>query len=205
MNLLSQIPWPVDPEDIRGNVSRMMKSIFYAVAAFLILQSCAGSSSSSNAPANPPANPPPSENPAPQNPPPTTQPESDDFFVGVDKEIAADAKGDSLVAERFNVLMARLSVYALICDAKNDKGYSAQFSAAYNRSTELQALSIKVYGSEKAAYNRLEKQRNIESRRLSFESSPNVCALSVGSFTDYVGLSAADLSAAIKTTPRGSF
>ena len=184
----------------------MMRSIFSAVAVFLVLQSCAGGSSPSNSPVNPPgANPPPSENPAPRNPPPTTQPESDDFFVGVDKGIAADAAGDRLVAERFNVLMARLSVYALICDPKNNKGYSAQFSAAYNRSTELQALSIKVYGSEKAAYNRIEKQRNIESRRLSFESSPNVCALSIESFADYVGLPAAELSAAIKRTPRGSF
>lgn len=100
--------------------------------------------------------------------------------------------------------MSRLSVYALICDAKNELGYSTQVSKLWNASTQLQKLAEKVYGGEKVAYNRLEKQRNIESRRLSFESDPNVCALSQASFVDYADLSALELSNVIRNTPRGT-
>lgn len=175
-----------------------MKWTLVFVAVF-VLQACAGGSSSPGpaAPANPP---PPSENPQP----PTGQPESGNFFSAIDREIAASATGDRFLTERFYILMSRLSVYALICDAKNELGYSTQVSKLWNASTRLQKLAEKVYGGEKAAYNRFEKQRNIESRRLSFESGPNVCALSQASFVDYAGLSATELSNVIRNTPRGT-
>jgi len=161
----------------------MIRKALLLLAAFSVLQSCAGSSPSNQATAQNPAENP-AENPAnptaPRNTPGDASPESADFFSAIDRAIAASATGDRFVAERFNVLIARLSVYALICDPRNDRGYSVKFSRLYNRATDLQALSNRVYGSETAAYNRLEKQRNIESYRLSFQSAPNVCDCRAG-------------------------
>ena len=95
-------------------------------------------------------------------------------------------------------------MYALICDFKNEKGWSAQVSKLWNSSTALQKAAEKIYGGEKPAYNRFEKQRNIESKRLSFDSGPNACPLAEASFNDYAGLSAAQLSITIRTSPRGT-
>lgn len=132
-------------------------------------------------------------------------PEGASFFSNIDDVIATSATGDRLITERFYVLMSRLSVYALICDPNNNQGYSAQFSKVWNRSTKLQALAEKVYGGEKPAYNRFEKQRNIESHRLSFESPPNTCANSKSTFSRYVNQSASSIASTIESTARGSF
>ena len=163
----------------------------------LLAQACAGGSP------NPAGSP---------NAPGTGQPEgpqdpigklSADFFSGVDQKIRASTTGERFTAERFYLVMARLSVYALICDAKNQRKWSTQVSKLWNSSTEMQALAEKVYGGQTPAYNRFEKQRNIESKRLSFDSAPNVCALSQPSYNSYVGHSAVDLAKVLKNTPRG--
>lgn len=179
-----------------------MKRIVYGLVFSFILQACAGHDSSNPDAGNASPAAPPQQSPGN---PPKTQPESGNYFSAIDQQIAPMAKGDLFVSERFYNLMARLSLYAIICDPKNELGYSTQFSKLWNRMTALQALAEKVYGSEKAAYNRIEKQRNVESRRLSFESGPDACALGQSTFADYVDDPADQLTTLIKTTPRGTF
>lgn len=172
-----------------------MKSLFILIAAVFFLQACAGGGDSPGSPAAPGAS---------DDSGGTGRPESTNYFSNVDKAIAASAKGDRFVTERFYIVMSRISVFALICDFKNEKGWSAQVSKLWNSSTELQALAEKVYGGEKQAYNRFEKQRNIESKRLSFNSGANACALGESAFHDYAGLTAAQLSNTVHNSPRGT-
>jgi hypothetical protein len=177
-----------------------MKNLILVLGAAFIFQACAGGGGSPGLPAAPgaPGAPEASDNPG------AGRPESANFFSGVDTSIAASAKGDKLIAERFYTIMARASVYAIICDFKNVKGWSARVSKLWNSSTELQALAEKVYGGQTPAYNRFEKQRNIESKRLSFNSGADACAVGEPSFNSYSSLSAAQLSNTVHTTPRGS-
>lgn len=166
--------------------------------AVLLVQSCAGSSPNSATAPNAPDGSGQAEGPQ--------QPiglQSADFFSAIDQKIPASTTGERFTADRFYILMARLSVYALICDAKNQRKWSTQVSKLWNSSTEMQALAEKVYGGQTPAYNRFEKQRNIESKRLSFESAPNVCAISQSSYSSYVGHPAADLAKVLKSTARG--
>ncbi len=178
-----------------------MKTLIVLLTAVVLFQAC-GSSSDGGSPNQPTPGAP--GNPGSPTDPGRGQPESGDFFSGVDKAISSSAKGDRLTSERFYVVMARLSVYAMICDFKNELGYSARVSKLWNASTALQKTAEKTYGGEKAAYNRLEKQRNIESNRLSFESGPNACALAQSTFMDLSGQSAQQLSILVQTTPRGN-
>ena len=165
-----------------------MKSIarlFSFIVAVSFLNGCAPSSSGSS--------------PGPDG----VRAESGHFLSGIDSEVAAN-QGNQMVAERFYVLMARLSVFALICDPKNERKDSTTVSKLWNASTEMQKNASDVFGGDIPSYNRFEKQRNIESRRLSFESGPTACADSRQDFVRLAGLSANSLSQLVSTTPFGS-
>lgn len=130
------------------------------------------------------------------------QPASTQFLSNIDQE-ASLTTGDQLAAERFYVLMARLSVFALVCDSKNERKDSTKVSRLWNASTEMQKNAETVFGGNVPAYNRFEKQRNIESLRIS-KSDPTTCRNSQSAFETLVGLSASDLAQLIRSTPYGS-
>ena len=181
-----------------------MKLIYVLLVAGLVLQACGSSSGGGNGAGGGENNPKPVPVPGPVQPPDKGGQQSADFFATIDSAVAADVKGDKFTADRFYVTMARLSVYSLICDPKNQYGWSNAVSKLWNSSLSLQKLGEKVYGGDIPAYNRFEKQRNIESKRLSFESAPNVCELSKATFLKWSASSASDLEIMIRTTPRGS-
>lgn len=130
---------------------------------------------------------------------------SQDFLANVDARIKTESVSQNrLVSERFFRLMARLSVYALYCDAANTLKYSQRFHDVYVSCMDLQAQAEETFGGFKAAYNKFEKQRNEESLRfIQSADRAAVCSASYPAFAHYVSLSGKAMKAELLSTPVG--
>ena len=84
-----------------------------------------------------------------------------DYFSDVDRTIESESLTKlALVSERYYRVIARLSVYALYCDAANKLGYSARFHDTWVATADLQKEAEAAFGGFKTAYNKLEAERN---------------------------------------------
>lgn len=129
--------------------------------------------------------------------------ESSRYFSNVDSRTTVN-QGDVLVAERFYVLIAKMSVFSLICDSKNERKDATKVSKLFNASVDLQKTAEKEFGGDIPAYNRLEKERNIESKRLSFDYGPAACQNSQNAFNRFVTMNASEFANVIRTTAYGA-
>jgi hypothetical protein len=127
-----------------------------------------------------------------------SQASANDFFAEIDSRIKDVQKisDQRLVSERYYRLSARLSVYALYCDFKNELGYSLAFHHLWTRTADMQTQAEKTFGGFQSAYNKLEGQRNEESLRY-VQMGNGVCLPSYPTFQRYVAMSASELRNAL--------
>ena len=123
------------------------------------------------------------------------------FMADVDAKIDTDSvSGKRLTLERYYRLMARLSVYALYCDFKNELGYSTRFHELWVKTEGLQAEGEETFGGMMKAYNKLERYRNEESLRY-LKAGSGICRPSFPTFKRYVAMSAGQFRVTLSTAP----
>ena len=118
----------------------------------------------------------------------TTRPNG--FFDGMDQAVPTHSPASRLDAERYILLTARLSVFAMYCDLTNSQGLNTQAHQFRVNTTGLQSQAERSLGGMKQAYNRFETERNDESLRFKSFDQNKVCSQNMATFRTDVGLSA---------------
>lgn len=132
-----------------------------------------------------------------------TQPSRTDFIAGIDARVHQE-EGRRLTIERYNRLMARLSVFALYCYKINNRPLNEQFSKFRLSAPHLEKEAVRIFGSLPASYNRFEKARGEESVRIvATNNVPQTCVDGQATFDRYVKMSARDFDNLLSSSPHG--
>lgn len=125
------------------------------------------------------------------------------FFHGVDRALPEYSSHSRLVSERFLLLSARISVFAIYCDLANQQGWNTKAYELRQRTTDLQKRAEKDLGGVKPAYNRFERHRNDESVRFKRFDQQRICAENSQSFLQLVRHSGRQHRRLLTDTERG--
>lgn len=93
--------------------------------------------------------------------------------------------------DRYLRLMAKLSVYAIYCDLRNEAGYNTYVSKLRKRCSGIDQSADRAFG-QTAAYNRFERARNDESLIFSRDSQ-NLCNANFSEFSKLVQMNATQI------------
>lgn len=115
------------------------------------------------------------------------------YFEGMDQAVPTHSPASRLDADRYLLLTARLSVFAIYCDMNNGQGLNTKVHQFRERTASLQQQAEQSLGGVKPAYNRFETERNDESLRFKTFDQNKVCGQNMKIFRSDVGLSAAAL------------